>query len=254
MELNQQPNPKNPPPRTNPIHNLLQYLGTMVNASLITGLNEPSGIAVSGSNLFVANISTGTVGEYTTGGAMVNPSLITGLHFPQAIAVSGSNLFVPDSGSGTAGTGKVAEYTTSGAVLNTSLITGLNYPVSIAVSGGNLFVVNGGTLNVNGANFVPGTGSIGEYTTSGATVNASLISGLTNPSSIAVPGANLFFPNYTGGTIGEYTTAGAMVDTSLVSGLNSPAGIVVLPEPSSIVIAVLGFIGLAAWGWRRQQR
>jgi hypothetical protein len=26
MELNQQPNPKNPPPRTNPIHNLLQYL------------------------------------------------------------------------------------------------------------------------------------------------------------------------------------------------------------------------------------
>ena len=26
MELNQQTNPKNPPPRTNPIHNLLQYL------------------------------------------------------------------------------------------------------------------------------------------------------------------------------------------------------------------------------------
>jgi hypothetical protein len=35
------------------------------------------------------------------------------------------------------------------------------------------------------------SGTIGEYTTSGATVNASLISGLSDPVGIAVDGSNL---------------------------------------------------------------
>ena len=51
-----------------------------------------------------------------------------------------------------------------------------------------------------------GTGSlantIGDYTTSGATVNSSLISGLNNPTGIAVSGSNLFVTNYAGGTVG----------------------------------------------------
>jgi len=69
-----------------------------VNSSLITGLNKPVGIAVSGSNLFVTNYGTGngtgSVGEYTNAGAAVNVSLVTGLNFPIGIAVAGSNLFV----------------------------------------------------------------------------------------------------------------------------------------------------------------
>ena len=47
--------------------------GTTLNAALISGLNVPTGIAVSGSDLFVANFNTGTIGEYTTSGAPVNP-------------------------------------------------------------------------------------------------------------------------------------------------------------------------------------
>ena len=39
-------------------------------------------------------------------------------------------------------------------------------------------------------------GTIGEYTTSGATVNASLVSGLNYPYGIAVSGSNLFVTNY----------------------------------------------------------
>ena len=65
-----------------------------MNASLVSGLNGPTGIAVSGSDLFVANYSTGTIGEYTTSGATVNASLVSGLNDPYGIAVSGSNLFV----------------------------------------------------------------------------------------------------------------------------------------------------------------
>jgi hypothetical protein len=72
--------------------------GATVNASLISGLNGPVGIAVSGSNLFVVNLNTGTyggtVGEYTTSGATVNASLISGLSESLFIAVSGTNLFI----------------------------------------------------------------------------------------------------------------------------------------------------------------
>jgi hypothetical protein len=45
-------------------------------------------------------------------------------------------------------------------------------------------------LSATGLIFVTntGNGTVGEYTTSGKTVNASLISGLSNPSAIAVSG------------------------------------------------------------------
>src|SRR5438309_1061021 len=88
--------------------------------------------------------------------------------------------------------------TNGGATLNPALITGLDPGVpAVAVSGDKLFVVD------------ISNGTIGEYTISGATVNATLISGLNNPSGIAVFGGNLFlteegiFGSATG-TIGEY--------------------------------------------------
>ena len=75
-----------------------------VNASLVSGLNDPTAIAVSGSDLFVTEAGSGTVGEYTTSGATVNASLISGLGIgPTGIAVSGSDLFVTDYASDTVG-------------------------------------------------------------------------------------------------------------------------------------------------------
>lgn len=59
-----------------------------MNASLITGLNEPYGLAVSGSDIFVANHGTGTIGEYTTSGSTVDASLVTGLSGPFGIVVT----------------------------------------------------------------------------------------------------------------------------------------------------------------------
>jgi hypothetical protein len=110
--------------------------GSVVNASLITGLYGPSAIAISGNNLFVANWNTdgsnpnavGTVGEYTTSGASVNPSLITGLRTPSGIAINGDELFVADTGNG-----RIGEYTTSGTTVNGSLISGLTEPYGIVV-------------------------------------------------------------------------------------------------------------------------
>ena len=87
-----------------------------------------------------------------------------------------------------------------------------------AARGGQIF-----ETNPNREALPDGYSTVGEYTTSGATVNASLVSGLNGgPAGIAVSGGNLFITNYDSGTVGEYTTSGATVNASLVSGLNSP--------------------------------
>jgi threonine/homoserine/homoserine lactone efflux protein len=87
-------------------------------------------------------------------------------------------------------------------LVNPALISGLADPVSIALSGSDLFVVNQ-------------AGSVGEYTTAGATVNAALITGLNGPVGIAI-----------GGT---------------------PT----VPEPSTWAMMLLGFAGLGYAGYRR---
>src|SRR6185312_766206 len=128
--------------------------GAVVNASLVGGVGNHYGLAVSGSDLFLTNFFSGTINEYATSGAMVNAALVMGLSGPYDIAVSGSDLFVTNIFSGTIG-----EYTTSGAVVNAALVTGLNNPTGIAVSGSDLFVTSL-------------SGTIGEDTTSCGGVNA----------------------------------------------------------------------------------
>jgi hypothetical protein len=99
-------------------------------------------------------------------------------------------------------------------------------------------------------------GTIGEYTTSGATVNASLISGLNNPGGVAVSGTNLFVVNNGTNSIGKYTTAGATVNASLITGLNGPIDIAVVPEPSTWAMLATGAGALLLFGrcYRHRRR
>jgi len=93
--------------------------GTLVNASLITGLPPVYGLAVEGDDLFVPNFNSHTISEYKTDGTLVNASFISdpNLPNPNALAVLGNNLYVASSGSG-----YIGEYTTSGQVVNDQLI------------------------------------------------------------------------------------------------------------------------------------
>ena len=80
--------------------------------------------------------------------------------------------------------------------MNANLLS-VESPLGIAVSGSDLFVTN----------FDKGT--VGEYTTSGQIVNASLITGLGGfgtASAVAVSGTDLYVGNWSKGTIGKYTT------------------------------------------------
>ena len=196
-----------------------------MNTSLVSGLNGPWAIAVSGTNLFVANAGSNTVGEYNAiTGATVNASFISAGNFPSGIAISGSNLFVADYYGGTIG-----EYNTAtGSAVNASLISGLTHPCAIAVSGTDLFFTN------------ETSDTISEYTTAGTVVNATLVAGLGYPDGITVSGSDLYVTNYDSGTIGEYNDiTGDAVNASLVSGLDYPAGIAV-SGPNLLVVNFYG--------------
>src|SRR5215813_13094023 len=71
-----------------------------------------------------------------------------------------------------------------------------------------------------------GNGTIGEYTTAGAAVNAALLTGLSSPYGIAVSGTNLSIATHLGGTVDKYDATTQKLLAS-ISGLNSPAGVAV---------------------------
>jgi hypothetical protein len=128
-------------------------------------------------------------------------------------------------------------------VIASGLFAGLlgSLSPSAARAGGTIFETN---LSVE---------TVGAYTTSGATVNAALISGLNIPDGIAVSGSDLFVTNEIPGTIGEYTTAWAPVNVPLISGLTTPVGIAIsgVPEASTWVMSLTGFAALAFAAFRR---
>ena len=77
--------------------------GATVNASLVSGLNGPEGIAVSGGNLYVTNTGGTTIGKYTTSGTTGDARRSRVSNIPTALAVSGGNLFVANHGTNTIG-------------------------------------------------------------------------------------------------------------------------------------------------------
>lgn len=83
------------------------------------------------------------------------------------------------------------------------------------------------------------------------TTSVAALTFLTTVSSAC--GGQIYVTN-ANGTIGEYTTSGTTVNASLITGLDFPGNIVVVPEPSSIVLATFGLAGLGTYRWRRRSR
>jgi streptogramin lyase len=73
--------------------------------------------------------------------------------------------------------------------------------------------------------FVSSSDGIGEYSTSGSAINASLIPGVTANYITLDNSGDIFFTSTSGGAISEYTTSGSVVASSLVFGLTSPQGL-----------------------------
>ena len=177
--------------------------------------------------IYLANWTNGTVGEYTLDGTVSNASLISGFTGIAGIAVSGSNLFISSS----SGIGK---YTTSGATVNATFI-----------SSGSIFAVTGSYVYVKGI-----SGTIGEYDiTTGKAVNASLIKSAGSFTSMTVSGSNLFLTNpgdgrKGDGTIEEFDAAtGNLINASFISGLSGPMGIITEGSNLFVMDSFDGVIG-----------
>jgi hypothetical protein len=232
--------------------------GSLVNASFITGLSEPQAIAIQAGDIYIANAGNNTVGKYTTGGSVVNAAFLSLPSNALGVAVSGTDLYVSVNGvPGQFGT--VQKFTTGGALVNDSFIAGLVQPRHMTISGNDLYLISGATLSVGKYDRLTGAGGvllaggigdplinvpihvvvsgtdlyvaslggggipakIGHYTTSGATVNADLISGLDGPYSFAVGSATGLAINlYAGLTVTG--TIGAQYTIEYTNSLNAP--------------------------------
>jgi hypothetical protein len=161
-------------------------------------------LSMARAQIYVTGVRPDNVAEYNAAGATVNSTLLSQstLDLPYGIALSGPDLFVTNYA------GTIGKYNaTTGATINASLISCFT-PTAITASGGDLFVVYD-------------LGIVGEYTTSGATVNASLFSIYPYQIyGIAVSGGDIFVTTQHN-TIAEYTTSGTLVNASLVSGVSA---------------------------------
>ena len=202
--------------------------GALISSSLValpTGAN-PSGLAVSGGDLYVASGNLSNVGEYTLSGATVNESLVTlpSLTGPNGMAFAGNNLLISNEGND-----DVSEFNaTTGAVENRFFVNPGGIPGDLAISGNDLYVM---TL-FGGTQTTPFSYGVGEYdATTGAAINSSLVTGLPytygsgGGGHMTLDGNDLFVTLGTG-TVEEFNaTTGAAVNTGLITGLASPEGI-----------------------------
>ena len=149
-----------------------------MNASLISGLDSPFGLALSNGKLFVVNNVSGTIGEYDAAtGATINSALVLGLVDPRDIALRGGHLFVSENGSDDL-INFVGEYdAATGAPINPTLIFTSGAPRGVAFVGGNVLV----SLTFGDA--------ISLFTISGDPINETFVNqGLSGPEHIVVAG------------------------------------------------------------------
>ena len=175
--------------------------------------NGEPGVAVSGpylyvgsytpSNVYGAQNSGGAILQYFTNGAALS-SIHTPNYNPTGVAVdSGGDVFFTAASAG----GIIGEIKANSTVAVT-LVSGLGPqstygPTGIAVSGGDLFVSDGATIS--------------EYTTSGATVDASLVTGLSSTGYLAVE-----------------------------TGVADPTNVQAVPEPTTTTLIGVALVGFCA--------
>jgi glucose/arabinose dehydrogenase len=225
--------------------------GAVVNSSLITGLQGPFSLAVSGNDLFVG--SAGSIGEYTTSGGTINSSLVANLQEPYggegiaaAIALSGDTLYV--NVEATYGfPGAVEAFSTTGALLNNKLITGLVSSQGLAMVGDNLLVASRPSS---------GYQMIGEYSPSGSVINPSLITlPTTIATAIFISGNDVYASDLVGvqeyTTSGDTVSANLISTDTPSIGLV----VVDTPEPSQTCLLLTsgGMIGGLRF-WRNYRR
>lgn len=259
--------------------------GATITTSLISGLDYPQGLALSGTNLWVVTGSQLNDYNATTGAPLKSISVSDEA---MGLALSGSLLYLVDYNAGTQ-TSTIAEYNAiTGGTVSATLVSGLANAFGIAASGNSLFVTNfstpqsGAVLEYNASTgqmtgsfgqemdepqgvAVSGsylyvttiTGALGRFnTTTGA--GSTLANGPGALEELAVSGSDIYVgsypPNLTGGELSEYSAVtGALLHASLPTdgSVQYPSYIVVspVPEPGAWWAGLVGFLAMGGF-WR----
>lgn len=262
--------------------------GSTINADFITGLATPHAMAFDSSlNIYVTGFTNNYVAKYASNGSLINSNYITsGLSNPTGIAINASGqIFVVENGNN-----YVSKYDADGSSVNDLYVdtntSGNASPDGILISGSDMYVVrwaasavgeyttagtDGSTINSDflsytsitwrpfciardssGNFYVTGNDRVMKFASNGSLLNDNLIT-FTGAYGLAIDsGDNLFVGAYGGSTIAKYQTDGTVINANFITGVNNVTSIVVqtIPEPSTIVLAVLGG-GLLLWFARR---
>jgi len=236
-----------------------------------SGLSSPAGLVFDQfGNLYVANNGDGTITEITPSGS---PSqYASGLNGPNGLAFGpNGNLYVADGSDDS-----IMEITSNGPVIFASAnqigngpagvgFTALNQPKGLAFdASGNLYVSNFEADNIE--EFAPDGTPTTFATNTGDVSDPDNQEGLWNPFGVAFDSSgDLFVANYghTGeegagySYIDEFSATGTMLDA--FTDANDPPDLrdasyiaIVVPEPSSVGLTMLGAVSIAGVAWRRR--
>jgi outer membrane protein assembly factor BamB len=208
------------PPRGGTVGVYDSTTGAAINESLITFTsNYPSGIAVTGSNLYISTYvggssSAGDISKYNaTNGALIWKTSLASSSGANGIAATSDTIYVVDARNEV-----ILTYNaTNGVLKNASFISGVRG--AIAVFGNNLYVATGNS-------------TIGKYNaTTGAGIS-SFISGLTGVQGLFVKNNILYVINGGGsrnGIVGIYNAeTGSSINNSFIAGYRGSLGVAVV--------------------------
>jgi hypothetical protein len=193
--------------------------GTHRQANLITGANNPCGLAIDGRYVYWSNTApTGGIGRARLDGSHVNRKFISTNGYACGVAVNGSHIYWANRDAGTIGR---ANLSGSPASVKQSFIgAGSGDVCGVAVNRAHIYWAD------------LGGDSIGRAAIDGrsASVNTGFITGASNPCGLAVDSSRIYWANSSSGAIASARLNGTAVNQSLITA-NIPCWVAASPPP-----------------------
>jgi hypothetical protein len=190
--------------------------GGSVDKSFVSGLQIPGAVAVSSSHVYWSDDEAGTIGRARTDGTHVQRSLITAN--ADALATAGGFLYWTTS-----------SFSGTPAAIWRSRPDG-THKRKLASIGQGTYI---GGLAVNGSRICwtnRDRGTIGRAHLDGTHINQHFVTGLTDPTGLAMSSRNLFWANTvpeTSDSIGRARLDGTHVNPNFITGASYPYGVAV---------------------------
>lgn len=194
---------------------IMKFVADGTGSLFATNLYASMGVAVDGTNIYIANEGSTIINKISSGGS--SSVFATTGYSTEGLAFDGlGNLYVADFNEN-----RVMKYTPGGAG-SIFAGSGLNGPTGIAFDGtGNLYVANASGNTIH------------KFSPSGTDLGTFASTGLNSPQGVAFDSmGNLYVANFFGGSIRRFSSAGTDLGNFVNSGLSNPSYLAIVPDPS----------------------